>query len=481
MSESSLKLSGFFNALRTSMSVLFPLITFPYASRVLGPGGIGKVNFASSIVSYFVMIAMLGINNYGIREAGKFRNDKEKLSKFVKEVLLVNLIACLVAYIMLFISIFAFTSLSEYRLLIILSSASILFTVVGLDWLFYAMEDLGSVAVRSFIFQLLSLVLLFAFVKKPDDYIKYAGIGIVSSVGTNIVSFFFARKYVDFKIGVHIELKKHLKPILLFFLMAVAATVNSSIDTTMLGFISGPEQVGYYSAALKVIRLVVAVVTSMTVILPRLSLYYADGELDKFKNLSTRTLNMNILLAWPASLGIILLSKNIIALLSGNMYGASVPVLRVLSLCTLFLALGNLSGGHILLSIGKEKISFYAVLIGIAFNIIINLSLIPKYGALGAGIATLFSEFSVASVEFVFIYKFLVCKSILINLIQCILGSLLMGTAVFFVSKLQLYNPLNVLISIISGVLIYFLLLLLVKNESVNSIIKVRSGRNYEK
>lgn len=182
LKEESLKANSIFNALRTLMSVLFPLITFPYASRVLGPAGIGKVNFSSSIVSYFLMIAMLEIPNYGIREAGKYKNDKEQLSKFVKEVLSINLISSAIAYLVLFAAIFFIPNLFEYRVLIIVSSVSILFSVIGLDRLFYALEELKSVAIRSFVFQIVSLVLLFSFVKSKDDTIKYALIAVISSV-----------------------------------------------------------------------------------------------------------------------------------------------------------------------------------------------------------------------------------------------------------------------------------------------------------
>ena len=481
MCEKSIKVTSFFNTLRTFMSVLFPLITFPYASRVLGPVGIGKVNFSSSIVSYFVMLAMLGVNNYGMREAGKYRDEKELLSKFVKEVLIINLTACLFAYTMLFLSVFFLPALYEYRILLIISSVSILFSVIGLDWLFYALEDLGSVALRTFIFQILSLTLLFVFVKTSDDYIKYAGIAVISSVGTNIVSLLFARRYVDFKFQVKLDIKKHLKPVFVFFMMAIATTVNSSIDTTMLGFISGVEQVGYYSAALKVIRLVVAVVTSMTVILPRLSFYCSNGEIEKFKILSTKTLNANIVLALPASVGIFLVSDNIIVLLSGKMYTSSVPVLQILSGTIIFLALANLSGSHILLSLGKEKISFYAVLIGILFNIITNLILIPDYGALGAGFATLISEFSVALIEYFFVWKFFIYKDVIKNLFQSFFASFLMAISVKFILKINLSITLTLLFSIFTGCLVYFLILFVLKNKALYSLITTKKGSTSEK
>ena len=468
----SLKKNGVFNAIKTLMSVLFPLITFPYASRVLGPGGIGKVNFASSIVSYFIMIAMLGISNYGIREAGKYRNDKEKLSKFVKEILSINLISSAIAYVLLFISIFIISPFFEYRKLIIICSTSILFTVVGLEWLFYAMEDLGSVAVRSFIFQILSLVLLFVFVRTKEDYVNYALIGVVSSVGSNILSFIFASRYVDLKSKNKIELKQHLKPIFVFFMMSVAATVNSSIDITMLGFISGADEVGYYSAALKVVRLVAAVVASLTVILPRLSYYASVGENENFKILSTKTLDANMLLAIPACIGMMSLSKNIIYVLSGTQYDNSIRVLHILSFTVFLLTISNLCGAHMLLALGKEKVTFYAVLIGIFFNIATNLILIKRYGAYGAGIATLASEFTVSVIEFFCVKKYFNCKDILKNLFQTVCSALIMALIVFAIIKTDFSIITTLVLSIFAGALSYFSFLLIFRNEFIIDFMK---------
>lgn len=472
MSESSLKLTGFFNALRTSMSVLFPLITFPYASRVLGPSGIGKVNFASSIASYFLMLAMLGISNYGIREAGKYRNDKEKLSKFVKEILSINLISSAIAYVLLFISIFIISPFFEYRKLIIICSTSILFTVVGVEWLFYAMEDLGSVAVRSFLFQILSLLLLFVFVRTKEDYVNYALIGVVSSVGSNILSFIFASRYVDLKSKNKIELKQHLKPIFVFFMMSVAATVNSSIDITMLGFISGAEEVGYYSAALKVVRLLAAVIASFTVILPRLSYYASVGENENFKILSTKTLDANILLAIPTCIGIMTLSKNIIYVLSGNQYENSISVLHILSFTVFLLAISNLCGTHILVALGKEKVTFYAVFIGIFFNIATNLILIKRYGAYGAGIATLASELSVSVIEFFCTKEYFICKDILKNLFQTVCSTSVMALIVLVIIKTDFSIVTTLVLSIFAGVFSYFTFLLIFRNEFIIEFVR---------
>ena len=160
MKQKSLKLNAALNLTKTIIGLIFPLITFPYASRVLMPVSLGKVNFAQSIVSYFALIASLGITNYGIREASKVRDDKLKLSQFSKELLIINLISTAIAYILFFISIFVVPKFSEYRALLCVCSGSILFTTLGMDWLYTAIEDFMYITIRSIIFQFISLVLI---------------------------------------------------------------------------------------------------------------------------------------------------------------------------------------------------------------------------------------------------------------------------------------------------------------------------------
>jgi len=216
MTEKSLKRNAVFNVLKTIISLLFPLITFPYASRILMPIGIGKINFSNSIISYFGIIASLGISTYGIREAAKRKHDKILLSQFTFELFVLNLISTFIAYILLFVAIFFIPKFIEYRTILIVCSTTIIFTTIGIDWLYSALEEYGYIAIRSVLFQILSIILLFSFVKTPDDYIKYAAISVVSSVGANICNIFHARKFLSFKSLKKINIKQHVKPVLIF-------------------------------------------------------------------------------------------------------------------------------------------------------------------------------------------------------------------------------------------------------------------------
>ncbi len=229
------------------MSLLFPLVTFPYASRILLPEGTGKVNFANSIINYFGMLASLGIGTYGIREAAKVRHDKQRLSQFTVELFTINLLSTLIAYILLYISIVVVPKFHEYRMLLYMTSVTIIFTTMGISWLYSAVEEYGYIALRSVVFQVVSIILLFTFVKQKEDYLMYAGIGVVSSVGSNIFNIIHARKFISFTGLGRLELKKHVKPIFVFFGSTLAISVFTMLDTSMLGFLSTNEEVGFYS------------------------------------------------------------------------------------------------------------------------------------------------------------------------------------------------------------------------------------------
>ena len=172
MENKSLKKNAALNMIKTFIGLIFPLITFPYASRILQPTGLGKVNFAHSIISYFSMLAALGINTYAVREAAKLREDKTALTRFVKEIITINMISTIVAYVLLTISILFIPYFSDYKTLLVVCSGTILFTTLGMDWLYTALEEFSYITIRSILFQLLSMVLLFVFVHKQEDYLN---------------------------------------------------------------------------------------------------------------------------------------------------------------------------------------------------------------------------------------------------------------------------------------------------------------------
>ena len=231
----SIKLNMFLNYIRTMLSLLFPLITFPYASRILMPEGLGKVNFARSIIQYFALLAMLGIKAYGVRECAKCRDDRDKLSKLCFELFTINIIATIGAYIILFWAMLMIPALSNYRMLLVVLSCTLLFNTIGMEWLYSGLEEYGYITLRSVFFQIISLILLFSMVHTKEDYLKYAAISVISSTGSNICNLIHVRKFISFDISKKLELKKHIKPVFVFFAIAKFVKCTNVIVSGKIG------------------------------------------------------------------------------------------------------------------------------------------------------------------------------------------------------------------------------------------------------
>lgn len=473
MKNKSLKKNVALNMVKTIMGLIFPLITFPYASRILQPSGLGKVNFAHSIISYFSMIAALGINTYAVREAAKLREDKVALTKFVKEILTINMTSTVIAYLLLSFTILFVPYFSEYRVLLVVCSGTILFTTLGMDWLYTALEEFSYITIRSILFQFLSLILLFAFVHTQEDYLKYASISVVSSVGANICNFIHARKYISITEKIKKTLCHHLKPIFTLFAMSVAVSIYTALDTTMLGFIAGDEQVGFYTAATKINKIVLAVITAASaVLLPRLSYYISQHENEQFFNLSAKALNLIILLSLPCAVGLSLVARPVVLLLSGVSYESAIPVMQIMNPIIVAISLSGFIGIQIFIPLGKEKLTLVSVILGAVINFTLNLILIPKHGALGAGVATICAESSVTLFQLILARKYFEWKRIVPHVIQCIFACIIMILCILFLEKIQMNMILQLVLTVIIGAFVYGTVLIVFHNKFILSIIK---------
>ena len=276
--QKSIKLNFIMNAILTMSSFIFPLITFPYVSRVLLPIGTGKVSLATSIIAYFSMFAQLGIPTYGIRACAKVRDDKEKLTKTVQEIFLINLIMGMISYAVFFMVLFTIPKIHAEKELYLVISSTIFFNMIGMEWLYKAMEQYTYITIRSIIFKFVALILMFFVVHTQEDYVLYGGITILAAVGSNIFNFLNVHKYISMRPVGNYNLAQHMPPILTFFAMTIATTIYTNLDIVMLGFIKTDIDVGYYNAAVRIKTILVSIVTSLgTVLLPRASYYIEQG------------------------------------------------------------------------------------------------------------------------------------------------------------------------------------------------------------
>lgn len=405
MEKKSLTINALLNAGQRLLSMVFPLITFPYISRVLLVEDIGKINFTSSIISYFILIAGLGITNYATREGAKIRDSKEALNKFCSEIFSINIISTVVAYTMLFIIIFFSDKLQVYTILLIVQSFSIIGTTIGVNWIYAIEEDYLYITIRTLLVQFISLILMLILVRDSSDYITYAAITVFSTVGANLFNYFYAKKYTKIHFVYKFEdLKRHMKPVLIIFASSIAITIYVESDTTLLGLLCGEYSVGLYSRSTKIYTIIKQMITAMVIVaLPNLSKEIASNDLKRYIKKAKNILYNVLLLAFSIGIGLAVTAKEVIVIAAGQNYVEAAVSLSILGISIIFAVLSSYLTYCCLLPMKFEKIQMIATLISALLNICLNFYFLPLWSQTGAAITTLISEITVFVIEFTFV------------------------------------------------------------------------------
>ena len=470
---SNIKKNTILNMIKTFTAIIFPLITFPYISRVLRLENVGKFNFCNSIVRYFSLAATLGVTSYAVRECSQVKDNKKALEKIASEIISLNFCTMLVSYFILILSLLFVPRLTEYRALIGVLSITIFFTVIGADWLNTTMEDFKYITLRTVSFQVLSLILMFLFVKKESDYIKYAVIFVISSSGGNICNVFYRRKYGNIVLTYKINWKKHLPPIMMLFAMIVSQTILQSMDVVMLGFMKGDNEVGLYSTAMNLITIVSQVITSICwVLMPQLSQQFAVKNYEKANSVLQRAIAFSITLTLPSVAGLIILAKEIILVVAGVEYQDAANCLRILSISMALNVASSILGNMILLPAKREKQFAIACIAGMGSNIVANIVLIPYFAINGASVATVISAIVILIGT---MYK--PDKNIKILNFRGIIKAPIIGTLIIIAIGLVLHDvPIGVLskvvVTITLSIVSYGGVLILTKNEFAMEFIR---------
>lgn len=471
MKQKSIKLNFIMNATLQISAFIFPLITFPYVSRILGPSGTGNVSFATSIVTYFALFAQLGIPTYGIRATARVRDDKVLLSKTVQEIFIINAVMCVLAYIVFFVVLNLVPKMYNDKVLFIIISSTILFNSVGMDWLYKGLEKYTYITIVSIIFKFIAIILMFVCVHHKNDYVIYGAISIFAVSASNICNLVNIHKLIYIKPILNYEFTKHFYPIMIFFAMSCATTIYTNLDTVMLGFMKDNVEVGYYNAAIKIKNVLLGVVTSLgTVLLPRASYYVENNMYSEFKRIAGKALNFVVLISFPLCLYFILFAKEGVLFLSGDAYTEAILPMQILMPTLIFIGLTNIMGIQMLIPLGREKVVLYSEIAGAIVDLAINIVLIPIMSSSGAAIGTLVAEGVVWMVQYQALKEIVKESYLKIKYIPILLGITLAGILSYFIKSLYLNSFLTLLLSAVIFFAVYLIVLTLAKESLINEI-----------
>lgn len=468
MNKQSLKANTALNTFRMLLTVLVPLITFPYTSRIFLTEGSGQLSFTASVVQVFILFASLGIYTYGVREGTKFRNDRQAFSVFAQELLIINGIATILTYIVFLTCVFLVPSFERHRTLLLINGISIGFSALGLDWVYGVYEEYGYITIRQIIIQIFTIITMFIFVHDLSDIYLWAFLMLLSSTGANIFNCIHARKYIDYRYqkSLSYNIFPHLKPILVLFTTQLAAKVYLNIDTVLLGLQSSEHCVGLYSAAAKLNTILITVFTAMMpVFVPRIVETLNKGENNNYILLLKKIFTFVIALALPAVVGIEMLGGELIKLLAGDAFIDATITIRYLAPIVLITSLSNILYYNVLVPKGKEKSVLICTLVGAIANISLSFILIPVYQENGAAIGSLISEILAFVLSIFYSVRF--DKSIK----KCVpqVDHYLTGTLAIVVwcvlVKMLINNYIYILfIGIVGSALLYFIILLVTQD-----------------
>lgn len=470
----SVKVNYILNLINTGTQMLFPLITFPYVCRVIEADGIGQINFFQSIISYISLFTCLGIPMYAIREIARDRSDVVQMNRTAMEILLLHSMLTLVGYAIVAILCLTVPQIQVNIPLFLILSLTIFFTAIGCEWFYQGIEDFKYITIRGLIIKTVSVVLLFIFVKSKTDLLYYGCYTVFGVLGGNIFNFFRLRKYIHREniIFSELHIKRHIKPVLKVFSFSVVTSIYLQLNTVLLGFLKNALAVGYFAAATKVMQMLLTMSVCLgSVMMPRASHLIAENKEDEFNRLIQKSYDFTLAIALPMTIGLIFCAPSLITALCGVKFEHSILPSQIIAPIILMVAISNVFGIQVLFPKGKINIVTLCCGIGAVADLILNLCLIPLFSYIGTSIAYLGAEV-VTTVSMYFIgRRYIPIIYFKKSHLTYALGCVVMAFALYGLSLLQLPTFTILLLQGCCGVLAYFIILCICKDEMLVQIL----------
>lgn len=470
----SVKVNYILNLINTGTQMLFPLITFPYICRVIEADGIGQINFFQSIISYISLFTCLGIPMYAIREIARDRSDVVQMNRTAMEILLLHSMLTLVGYAIVAILCLTVPQIQVNIPLFLILSLTIFFTAIGCEWFYQGIEDFKYITIRGLIIKTVSVVLLFIFVKSKTDLLYYGCYTVFGVLGGNIFNFFRLRKYIHREniIFSELHIKRHVKPVLKVFSFSVVTSIYLQLNTVLLGFLKNALAVGYFTAATKVMQMLLTMSACLgSVMMPRASHLIAENKEDEFNRLIQKSYDFTLAIALPMTIGLIFCAPSLITALCGVKFEHSILPSQIIAPIILMVAISNVFGIQVLFSKGKINIVTLCCGIGAVADLTLNLCLIPFFSYIGTSIAYLGAEVATTVSMYFIGRRYIPIIYFKKSHLTYALGCIVMAFALYGISLLQLPTLTILLLQGCCGVLAYFIILCICKDEMLVQIL----------
>lgn len=453
-----------YNTVYQIMSMLIPLITMPYLTRVFDPEQLGLNSLSLSIANYFMLFGVLGMQMYGNRQIAYVRDNKEKLAKTFWSLYTVQLATSTVSLIVYYVFISCFTTVNTTIYLI--QGLNIISVMIDISWLFMGLEDFKKVVIRNTFARLVGLACIFIFVKSPDDLLLYALLTVLVNIVSILLMWLYVPRYVGSIVIDKKIVRRTIKPLLKLFLPQIATQVYTLLARTLVGFLSTKDQVIFYDYSQKIVNMVLAMITSIgVVLLPRVSNIIGNGKREEVPRIIEKTFKIVSYLAIPMSIGLMCVSKILVSWFLSPKYLSVGQLTAWTSLIIIAVSWANIIGVQYLIATKQENKYTLSIIIAAIVNLIMNVCLIPSHGAAGAIISLIVAEYIGIVIQLILVRKQLPIKRMLLGVVKYVIVSLIMGVVVVFIGNSISNGMLANIVQGISGVVIYIVIMFIIKDE----------------
>lgn len=462
--------NSIYNTIYQVITIIVPIITLPYVSRVLGETGIGKQAYTNAIAQYFIILGIMGINMYGTRQIASVRDDKNQLNKNFTEIFFLRLMTTglsLVLYIVFFV-IYNTTDRAIY----LYQSVNIVAAILDVSWLFMGIEDFRNLLTRNLITKLLGVVLIFLLVKSREDTGIYVLILASSQLLGQMIMYLQLPKLVSMKGIQDLNIFSHLMPSVRLFVPQLAAQVYLLLDKIMLGYFTTEAEVGLYDNSQKIVRIVMTLVTSIgTVMIPHMSNILAKNDMKQFKEKIYSTFSFMNFIAIPMAFGLMSITDKFKPWFYGKGFIGIESLIVVNSLIIIFGVWSNISGYQCLIPLREEKKFTISVIGGAMINLILNLVFIWNYKSLGTSVASVIAEFFVAALQIYYIRDLIDVRKLFKDVPKYFIVAAIMYITIRITTQGLAPRILTTLIQAIIGVVVYGVIMTLMKDKNIGYII----------
>lgn len=461
-----------YNLIYQMLTIILPLATTPFLSRILGAESIGIYGYTISIVTYFVLFGTLGISMYGQREIAYNAEDKEKRSKAFWEIIVIRTITLSISILLFY---FIYGKSGEYAFYYRILIIQLVANLFDISWLFQGIEEFDKTVVRNLIVKLMSLILIFIVIKTPDDLWKYFLITVGAELIGNGTIWLYLPKYIK-KVKIkNLTLKKHIKPVISLFIPQIAIQIYTVLDKTMIGTIAKDMvEVGFYEQAQKVVKAALLVTNALQIVMnSRIANSYATKNKEEIKESIRISMNFVWFLTIPMMFGLIAIADKFVPWYYGEGFDGVTPILIATAPILVAIGLNGITGIQYLVQIGKQNIFTISVTIGAIVNVILNLILIYFFKGVGAAVASVIAEFTILGVQLKYFKEQYSVIEILKLSVKCFISGIIMFGIIKLISFYLPVSIINTIIEIVVGAIIYIGVLIILRYQFLKDIVNL--------